>query len=348
MKAVPPTILYLGSNSPASNSRHRADGLRRLGCEVTVVDPEDLIGPRRRWQAFVDYHTGYVFLQRLLLRELKAKFCVLANSPDLIWINGGELLGPNIAKFLRLSFDCKIILYQNDDPTGPREWKRFYSLRAAFPFYDVCVCCREHNLLELLAFGAKRVVRIFMSYDEVVHAPQKSTDDVARLESDTVLFIGTFISGEHRDDFLLQLKQAGLPIHVRGNRWQRSPHWFELSQFHKGNGIVRSDYARAIAKASICLGFLSHGNRDLHTRRSVEVPFAGSLICAERTSEHQLLYEEGFEAVFWDSAEECSLICRDLLAHPLKREWIRLAGSSRVRELGVGNEDISRNILNAI
>jgi hypothetical protein len=76
--------------------------------------------------------------------------------------------------------------------------------------------------------------------------------------------------------------------------------------------------------------------------------FAGSLICAERTSEHQLLYEEGFEAVFWDSAEECSLICRDLLAHPLKREWIRLAGSSRVRELGVGNEDISRNILNAI
>jgi hypothetical protein len=173
-------------------------------------------------------------------------------------------------------------------------------------------------------------------------------ENVARAESDSVLFIGTLIPGEHRDDFMLQLKQGGLPIHLMGNRWQRSPHWSELRQCHKGNGILGTAYAIALAKASICLGFLSHGNRDLHTRRSVEVPFAGSLLCAERTSEHQLLYEEGCEAVFWNSAEECIAVCRDLLNHPLTRNAIRRAGSSRVRELGVGNEDISSSILNAI
>ena len=269
-------------------------------------------------------------------------------QPDIVYVLGGELLGPEVVLWLKHRFTIPILLFNNDDPTGFRDWRRFSSLRAALPFYDFSVCVREVDLLEWLALGAKRVVRIFMSYDEVVHSPPNLTDDVPRSESDSVLFIGTLIPNEQRDNFMLQLKQVGLPIQIIGGRWQRSPHWSELRQCHKGNAVLGTAYASALAKASICLGFLSHGNRDLHTRRSVEVPFAGSLLCAERTSEHQLLYEEGFEAVFWDSAEECSLICRDLLVNPLKRERIRQAGSSRVRELGVGNEDISRNILNAI
>ncbi|MCT0230727.1 glycosyltransferase [Synechococcus sp. CS-1324] len=324
------------------------EALRRLGNNVAIFNPRSLLRLSSSWRSAIGYLSGYCLLQSELIYVLQTNPMLNQARPDLVYVIGGELLGPQAVLWLKQRFSVPILLFNNDDPTGPRDWKRFISLRAALPFYDFCVCVREQNLLEWIAFGAQRVFRVLTSYDEVVHAPPKPVDDADTSESDSILFIGTLIPGEHRDTFLLKLKQSGLPIHLMGNRWQRSPHWSELRMCHMGNGILNTAYASALAKASICLGFLSHGNRDLLTRRSVEVPFAGSLLCAERTSEHQLLYEEGYEAIFWDTVEECGLLCCDLLTHPMKREVMRQAGSSRVRELGVGNEDISRSILNSI
>jgi hypothetical protein len=324
------------------------EAMRRLGNEVNILNPQSLLKPQSLWHSVIHYLTGYRFLQSELLQELQTCSMMQRLQPDLVYVLGGELLGSEVVLWLKHQFSVPILLFNNDDPTGIRDWRRFFSLRAALPFYDFGVCVREVDLLEWLAIGAKHVFRVWMFYDEEVHLSSNFTDDEARPESDSVLFIGTLIPGEHRDDFMHQLKQGGLPIHIMGNRWQRSPHWSELRLCHKGNGVLGTAYATALAKASISLGLLSHGNRDLHTTRSVEVPYAGGLFCAERTSEHQLLYEDGYEAIFWDSAEECILVCRDLLNHPLQRESIRHAGSSRVRELGVGNEDLSRSILNAI
>lgn len=90
---------------------------------------------------------------------------------------------------------------------------------------------------------------------------------------------------------------------------------------------------------------LSHGNRDLHTRRSVETTYAGGLLCAQRTAVHLGMYEENQEAVFWDDVDECIGICRRLLADDKQREHIRKAGYDKVRTLKVGNEDICTAIL---
>ena len=96
------------------------------------------------------------------------------------------------------------------------------------------------------------------------------------------------------------------------------------------------------------MGLLSHGNRDLHTTRSVEIPYAGGLLCAERTSEHLEMYREDLEAVFWKDVDECVEKCRRLLADGVLRERIRKAGMQRVRELGVGNEDVCNQVLTKI
>jgi len=89
---------------------------------------------------------------------------------------------------------------------------------------------------------------------------------------------------------------------------------------------------------------LSKGNRDLHTTRSLEIPYAGGLLCAQRTVEHQGLYLEGVEAVFWSDAKECVKVCKDLLTNG-KIDQLRMAGMQRVRELKAGNEDVCRAIL---
>jgi hypothetical protein len=65
-------ILYLGDLGESSTPRHRADALKRLVCNVVLVDPSKLIGSRSRWQVFIDYRTAYRLVQPRLLRALCA------------------------------------------------------------------------------------------------------------------------------------------------------------------------------------------------------------------------------------------------------------------------------------
>jgi hypothetical protein len=84
-----------------------------------------------------------------------------------------------------------------------------------------------------------------------------------------------------------------------------------------------------VQSAKICIGLLSKENRDLHTTRSMEIPSLGNLLCAERTSEHLALYNDGSEAVFWSSAEECAALCHRLLSSETMRRDIALRGQNR-------------------
>jgi spore maturation protein CgeB len=105
------------------------------------------------------------------------------------------------------------------------------------------------------------------------------------------------------------------------------------------------DYTKALQCAEICLGLLSKGNRDLHTQRSIEIPYAGGLFCAERTKEHRYLYEEGEEAVFWDDADECADRCFELLGDEDRRKAIADEGHRRCIENGHFNEDVMEKII---
>lgn len=346
MAKLTSSILYFGSNSPASTARHRADALRRLGCPVTVVDPQALIGPRRRWQDFLDYRTGYRLLQRQLLHELKIRMSSGDFSPGVIWVDSGELLGPGVLQWLSYQFACPIILYNVDDPLGPRDMLRFQNLKAALTQYSLCVFVRQETTLEALALGARRVLLVHRSYDEALHTPLKF--DPGQAPKPVASFIGTLIPGEPRDQFLVTLLKAGVPLRLIGNRWQRSSLWPLLQAIYQGPGRSGAAYAQALGEASVTLGLLSHQNRDLVTQRSFETAACGGLLCAERTSEHQLLYEEGQEAAFWNTVDECAEQCKMMLADPGLRHTICENGMRRVREIGVGNEDICRQILASI
>lgn len=343
MMALVRTILYLGSNSAGATSRHRADSLRRLGFEVTVVDPEELTGTPHRWQAFLDYRTGYLFIQRRLLRALKTAEGIRLLSPDLVWVDSGELYGSRVLRWISTHFSSPIILYNVDDPVGLRDACRFQTLKAALSHYSLCVFVRQETALEALALGAQRVIAVHRSYDESAHTPDPFTPQQSL--HPVVSFVGTLIPGEHRDQFLTALMQAGLPLRLIGNSWKRSNLWSVLQVAYQGPARTGLAYLQALGDAAVTLGFLSHKNRDLVTQRSFEIPACGGLLCAERTSEHQLLFEDSWEAAFWNSAEECILQCNKLLRNSELRNSVCMNGMLRVREIGVGNEDICRQIL---
>ena len=338
----------MGDSAPSSTSAHRANALARLGHTVEVCDPYKAFQSQLQSRLFgpIHFRSGYRLLNGKVVKWLKETINAQPN-PDFVWVNSGELFGPESLETLK-GLSCPIVLYNNDDPTGGRDGRRFDSLIAALKYYDLCAVMREINVAEFKQKGAKRVIRVFMSYDEEVHNPYRNPTEIPEKFRSDVAFIGTWMRFEKRDEFLLTLIQQGINVSIWGDRWEKSPHFDTLKQFWRGPALRGRDYVAAMQGAKICLGLLSKGNRDLHTQRTLETPFAGGLFCAERTSEHMQLYKEGVEAVFWADADECAKVCKQLLSDDILRENIRAAGMRRVRANSVGNEDVGRTILKAV
>jgi spore maturation protein CgeB len=344
-KVAKDRILYIGESSQGSTSRHRADALRRLGYKVTCLDPAHCLRGLRASGLLRRLHdlSGQVLMVGMVKKWLKEKISSIA-KPDVVWVNDGSLLSVQAVHLLK-AFKAPLILYNNDDPTGPRDGRRFFQLRKTIPLYDLCIALRSISVQEIQALGAKRVANVPFSYDEVAHAPLQLNESIGEQFSSDLVFVGTWMRGEVRDVFLEQLRLARLRVSIWGPRWDKSGYKKLVSECWRGAWISEREYVHAIAGAKIAIGMVSKGNRDLHTQRSVEIPYAGGLLCAERTSDHEQMFKEGQEAVFWDSSDECIQQCRHLLANDERRSAIIVAGMRRVKELKVGNEDICRGIL---
>jgi spore maturation protein CgeB len=187
---------------------------------------------------------------------------------------------------------------------------------------------------------------VVFAADEVAHAPVAfSCDDLRKWRSE-VAFVGTWMP--ERDPFLARLLDLGVPLSIYGDRWYKAREWPVIRKAWHGSGLIGQDYVKAIQSAKICLGLLSKGNRDLHTTRSAEIPYIGSVLCAERTIEHQAMYLENEEAIFWDTPEECAQKCFTLLADEPTRQAIALAGRRRCIHSGYLNEPTVKRILDAL
>jgi spore maturation protein CgeB len=213
--------------------------------------------------------------------------------------------------------------------------------------HDLTVVVRVPNIEEARRAGAKQVMRVLMSCDPVAHAPQPLSEEERTRWASDVVFIGTWMP--ERGPFMRRLLELGVPLSIWGDRWEKAPEWSQLRGCWRGPAIYGPDYVKAVQCAKVMLGLLSVGNRDLSTTRSAEVPFiGGAVFCAQRTSEHEALLEEGKEAVFWSSPEECARLANSLLAAPLLRESMAVAAQSRIRRHNVTNDAVLGLCLAAI
>ena len=80
----------------------------------------------------------------------------------------------------------------------------------------------------------------------------------------------------------------------------------------------------------------------------MEIPAIGTLFCAPRTSDHEALYVDGQEAVFFDDADSCAEACLALLKDAGRREAIARAGCDRAKHNNWFNERLCADILTAL
>jgi len=318
--------------------------LQRLGHTVAGVNITSSFN-FNRLESKIHYITGYRFIQGCVFDALNTSLEELSFACDLIWIDGGQYFGAQVLAWLKKAFRAPIVLYNVDDPTGPRDACSFHTLKKSLHHYSLCVFVRQESSLEALALGAKRVVTVSRSFDEVAHL-EASLDTSVNDEVHCLSFLGTNIPGEKRDVFLVNLLRAGVPLRIVGNLYDRSCLWDDIKPFHL-EPATGSRYVSLIQSSIACLGLLSHQNRDLITTRSLEIPACFGVLCAERTSEHQLLYEDQVEAAFWSHPREIPRLVQ-LLVNPELRSSIKSASRARILELGCGNEDICRYILSLL
>ena len=331
-------ILFLGADG--GNAVKRAGALRRLGHDVRLIDPYSLF-PFKNFVGRLLYYAGASLLESYLKYKLtpiirKCRF-------DVTFVDNGELIGCNVLSVVR-KVSPLIINYNNDDPFGLRDKNKWRLYLEAVPHYDLLAVVRAVNVAEAYSRGARKVLQVFMAVDELDGPREITPRDRERL-SHNVLFIGTWMP--ERGPFLQALLQAGVPLAIYGNDWQKAPEWSKLQGAWRGPAIYGDDYLKAIQLARVSLGLLSKGNRDLHTTRTFEIPYCGGLLCAERTSEHVQLYQEDVEAVFWSDAEECMEKCHKLLRDDTRRNEIAENGRIRCLRNGIFNENNLQKILEA-
>jgi len=340
---LPMKILYIGQGS--GTSLHRINALKRLGHDVALIDPYIFIPNNRLIVKWV-HDSGLLGMSALIERQILASLD--SQTYDAAWINGGDLISPHLINTLRNQ--CGHILnYNNDDPFSlPQygEYNRWRLYRQSIPFYDLLVVVRPQNVEEVKAKGARKVLRVHLSADEVEHQPVPLSPEEYQTWQSEVCFIGTWFP--ERGPFMAELIRRGIPLSIWGDRWQKAREWNLIKEHWRGPACYNKDYNRIIQSAKINLGLLSKGNRNLHTRRSIEIPFLGKLLCAEQTVEHEQMYIDGKEAVFWTSAEECAERCFELLQDPIRIDEIAGRGHHRCLKNNYFNEPILTMILNEI
>lgn len=322
---------------------HRANALSRLGHEVEVCSPSPFLPPNITLRRF-HWETG------ALLVGKHVDDCVIKHLGDrqfdVLWVDHGRYTGANLVRHARKR-GMKTVVLNVDDPFGYRDRLSWLLYRKTVKEYDLTVVVRDPNIAEAQKHGARDVMKVWRSADEVAHAARDLTPEQVEKYSSEVLFLGTWMVG--RGTFMKQLVDQQVPVTIIGDRWNKAPECSDIKKFWKAPGVYNEDeYAAYIQCSKISIGLLSVQNRDLITTRSAEIPAIGSLFCAQRTTEHLQLYEDGVEAVFWDDAEECAMRCKELLADPDRRKSIAMAGHERCIRNGTMNEPVMKSVLDRL
>ncbi len=252
-------------------------------------------------------------------------------SPDIIWIEKGNMVWPGTLRRLRkLCPNARLVSYSDDDMFN--SLNRTWAYRLGVKHYDTVFTTKSYNANpnELPSFGAHHVVMVDKAYDPAHHMPVELTSEEHEWLDDDVGFIGSF--EQPRADDMLYLAQQGIRVRVWGNGWESfDPK--EPNLIVERRALVNTNnnplYSKGICSTKINLAFLRKANRDLQTDRTIEIPACGAFMMAEYSDEHAALFEEDKEAVYFRSRTELVEKIRYYLEQDATRETISGAGRAR-------------------
>ena len=335
-------IFFVGHlTAQYTTSRERCQTFKELGHEVYGLDQHNYFKVsltqtivKRTIKKFIfDKRAVFIFNQKFL-DEL------IAYKPEIAWIEKSLLLLPEtLEKARKLLPNCIFVCFQEDDPFSPMNaaelpvWENFIN---AIPLYDIHFVWREFNIKEFVEHGAKNVYLYMHGYYKNIFHPIIQKKDDFHYKHD-VLFVGT-ARDQRKSDIYNLIIQDKIPVSVYGERWNRTlVYYLQPNLFHPP--IFSKDYVEMIWHSKISLGYLCAANRDEFTLRTFEIPACKGFFLAQRTDKHLEIYEEGKEAEFFSSHDECADKIRFYLKNEEARKKIAEAGYERCIKSGYSLHD---------
>ena len=331
-------ILYIGSAEGTSLARYEA--IQRLGHTAFMLDPYECLPANnliRRWC----FKTGAAGFEHVIATRIAAR--IPAEPFDLVVVDNGELVAP--AALMAIAQRGKPIVNLNqDNPYSGRDGRRFRLFLKSLPYYRVLYAPRYSSVVAGVELGAQAAVQFWFAADDCLKDPASypTALEMAPFRA-KVAFTGTWM--EDRGEFIEYLLSEGIDVMVNGPRWDRYKGYERIKSRVRLGHLDQKTFFAAIAAADISIGLLSKGNLDLHTTRSMEIPALRSLLVAERTEDHEVLYEDGREAFFWSDPAECARVLKALVADPVAVERARHAGRARAVANNHFNEPLMKFVI---
>lgn len=314
-----------------------ARALTTCGVRVSSVTLPGAEGWRGRMGPIVRSAT----LEAQAARRLLA--AAAESRPDWVLLWRPTTVAPATVQALQAR-GIRVATFNNDDPFTPgaprahtRLWSRYRSL---LPVADHHFVYRPVNVHEAYAAGARRVSLLPPYF--IPWRDRPLTLDAAamgRFGTD-VVFAGHY-EPDGRAELICSLVRAGLRVRIwSGADWDRRALGDCAMVIGPIQPALDDDYARAVAGASVALGLLSTANRDVYTRRCLEIPACGRVLLAPRTAALEGWFRAGEEACFYSSTDELVEIARALVRDGARRG--RIADAGRRRVWADGHDVVSR------
>lgn len=317
-------VLYVGSLRPGGNGLDRVAMFEAAGYEVLHADRFVFMEAGTRIERSISARLQLGRSVRDFNRMLDNRSEM--GGYDVVFVDKGVWVWP--ASLSRLKDAAALSIHYTPDAQFLENRSRHFF--NSLPLYDLAVTTKPFELDAYRAAGARNVTLIHQGHGGRL-LPVSTLEVPLYLRSE-VCFIGH--CQPYYAEILCHLA-ARVPLKIWGpnwtayaarNRWARD--------VVQGDSCYGADYARALSGAKIAIGLLSKRIPETTTTRTFEIPACGTMLLAERTEEHRALFEEGFEAEFFDSAEECAEKASYYLENDIVREQIAAAGHLRCQTSG--------------
>jgi len=337
-------ILCIGPFKKPSNAYLRTISFEKLGYGVRRVDISEANNSKNILLK-VFRRIDRPFLRRRLIKQIEID--IKEFSPDLVFIEKGVCFDKNDIAFFKsaLKKNIKIAHLNPDDPFGDfrKGWKKFVS---SIPSYDVHFVPKEINREDYKERGAKEVLVYDRSFSPDYHRPIEMSEKENTYFKSRIGFIGSY--APFREYVIYKLISQGIEVTIWGDGWEKGKYWNNIKGSFRGHSQTGDNYIKAISGMDVALHFIRHENRDLQDSRTFEIPACGTFMLAERTSDHERLFVEDREAVFFDSIETCIEKCKLFLKNDEHRLKIAKAGYNNVIENNYDYKSRSKEMIEAI
>lgn len=322
-------ILYLGNEWNGSNSKGLAEGFRKLGHCVYIINEERF---NVKCKTFLGKLTSKI-AKNIFLEEYHSEVILQTTKlkPDLIIVFKGSLLQNKTINEIKKQ-NIKIILFYPDVSLFAHN-KR---IPKCIPYYDHIFTTKTFMIDDLLQyFNYKTATFIPHAADVDIHRPPLFCEpSLMKMFTCDVSYIANY--SKKKEEYLSNLVKLvpNLDLKIWGPNWEKcsSNILRKYIKYYAPHGDL---YANAIFYSKINLSILSEARKnsssgDLITSRTFHIPASKGFMLHERTSELLLYFEENKDVACFDSIEELAYKIKFYLENESDRNNIKDNGYTNV------------------